>query len=84
MSSYEVLLILLVMNLTIGLFGNHFGYSVNGVVVEAGNTLGLDWGFLFNLLIFNVDGVPFFLSLVFLVMQVMAGMIIVNIIRGAH
>ena len=83
-SSYGLLALLLVVTATIGFFGGHFGYSVNGIPVEAGNTVGLDWGFLFLLLIFSVDGVPAFLSAIFLVMQIMTGFLIVNIVRGAH
>ena len=82
-TSYGLLALLLVVTFTVGFFGGHFGYVVSGVPVEPGSTSGLDWYFLYSLLLFRVDNMPAFISTIFLLIQVLSGFIIVKLVRGS-
>jgi hypothetical protein len=95
LSKYSLLIGLLIIMLTVGLMGNHFGYEVNGVPQGAALTQGgnpgllgiLDFAwdsivFMFNMTTFQVDGVPVWVGAIFLIMGLMVVFLIVNIIRG--
>jgi len=94
MTKYDVLLGLLIIQLTSGLVGNHFGYAVNsvpqGATAATANPglLGIvdylwDSGvFLFNMTTFRVDGMPVFVSAIFTIMAILVVFIIINIVRG--
>jgi len=95
LSKYSLLIGLLIIMLTVGLMGNHFGYEVDGVpqgaALTQGGTPGLlgivdfVWDsivFMFNMTTFQVDGVPVWVGAIFLIMGLMVVFLIVNIIRG--
>jgi len=96
MSKYDVLIGLVIVMITTGLFGNHFGYEVNGVPQGAAMTQGatpgllgiLDFAwdsivFMFNMTTFQVDGMPVFMGAIFLVMGLSVVWLVVNLIRGS-
>jgi hypothetical protein len=97
LSKYAVLAGLLSVIFSVSLFGNHFGYTVNGVPQGAALTHGTSPGllgivdflwdstvFMFNMTTFQVDGMPAFVATIFLIMGLMAVFIIVNIVRGTE
>jgi hypothetical protein len=94
LSKYALLLGLLITIFFTGLMGGHFGYTVNGVP-QSGNLsasepgiLGvLSWSwegikFMFSMVTFRVDGMPAFVSVIFVIMSIMTIFLIVSLIRG--
>lgn len=97
LTRYAVLLALVIIIVTTGLVGGHFGYTVHGVPQGGGVLQGsnpgivgfFDWVwdsivFLFNMTTFQVDGMPVFISAVFLVMSVMMFFLIISLVRGSE
>jgi len=94
LSKYSLLLGLLIVISFSGLIGSHFGYTVNGVPQGAGisetapGILGVvEWVwdsmvFMFNMVVFRVDGVPAFVGVIFIVMSIMTVFLIISLIRG--
>lgn len=95
LSKYGLLIGLLIVMLTVGAFGNHFGYEVNGVPQGSSLTQGANPGllgildfawdsivFMFNMTTFQVDGVPAWVGMIFLIMGLAVVFLIVEIIRG--
>jgi hypothetical protein len=96
MSKYDLLLGLVITMVTTSLFGGHFGYEVNGVPQASAmaheaspgllGILDFAWDstlFMFNMTTFQVDGMPIFISAIFLVMGIAVVWLIVNLIRGS-
>lgn len=94
MSSYSVLISLLTIQLTVGAFGGYAGFTVNGVPyeimqLEQPNLVTIaSWAwnsvsFMWHMVTFNVDGVPAFLNLVFLLMGLTTLFLIVKLARGS-
>jgi hypothetical protein len=86
LTKYAVLLGLLIIIVTVAQFGAHFGYTVNGVP-QAGAVPGeSSWYdgivFMFTMVTFGIDGVPGFLSAIFLIMNIMVLYLIISLIRG--
>lgn len=81
-SSYALLTLILIVDFMVALFGARFSYVVTGVPEAAGNQLGTDWTFIFDLMTFQVDGMPAALTFAFLLIQILAGFIVVKLIRG--
>ena len=106
-SKYGLLFFLLVVIVTVSIFGGYFGYEVSGVpkgfevqarqpgwwtnVIEfwglggVGDTVAFTMaaiGFLFCMATFQVDNMPVFISMVFVIMSLLTGFLIVNVIRG--
>jgi len=115
-SKTGLLIALLFIMMVTGLFGTHFGYTVQGqpqggaaasipeyescsggsgidlffcrigaFFINVGR--GLGWffnsiGFLFRLVTFQVDGMPVFVSSIFVVISVLAVWLIVGVVRG--
>jgi len=96
LSKYSLLLGLLIVMVVTGLFGSHFGYTVNGVpqggvlMEEAPGVLGIfSWvwsgiTFMFQMVTFRVDGMPIFIGVIFGVMSVMVVFLIVSLVRGSN
>ena len=92
-TAYGLLALLIVVQMVVSIFGSYAGYSVDGVVqggsvAAAPGFLGVvTWAwesikFLFSMVTFQVDGMPLFMSGIFLVMSLMTVFIIVRTIRG--
>jgi len=92
-TSYGLLLFLLVIIAVVSAFGSCAGYTVSGVEQAAVSTsapglLGvIDWmweslKFMFNMTTFQVDNMPAFLSVIFIIMQLMTLFLIYRSIRG--
>lgn len=96
MNKYAVLAGLAIVILVVGLFGAHFGYTVNGV--PQGAELGegqpgflgaLEYAFagiafLVSMAAFRVDGMPVWISSIFIFMAMMAIMLIASLVRGTE
>ena len=89
-SKLGVLALLLVIIFTVSVFCGHFGYSVDGVpqggIVEGKPGLlgAVQWGwdalvFLFNMMSFQIDGVPELIGIVFIIMSLLSAFILVTI-----
>lgn len=63
MSDTEMFILLLILFATVGVFGSIFGYQVDGEIVRGGISNFFD--FIVNLSAFNIDNMPWILSLVF-------------------
>lgn len=106
-TKYGLLMFLLVVMMTVSIFGGYFGYTVRGVpqgvsverseptwwensleFVGLGALVGVmsfTWnaiGFLFNMATFQIDNMPVFISVIFLIMSILVVAIIVSLIRG--
>jgi len=96
MNKYAVLAGLVITILVVGLFGYHFGYSVDGVPQREevpdespGILAVVDYvfgslGFLFSMVAFRIDGMPSWISSVFIFMSLMAFAILISLIRGTE
>lgn len=96
MNKYGVLAALVIVILVTGLMGAHFGYTVDGVPqgVEAsdeepGLLGGITYafssiGFLFSMVAFRIDGMPIWISTIFIFMGIMSITLIVSLIRGTE
>ncbi len=83
LTAYGLTFFLLVMDFTVGIFGGYAGYTVNGVPVAEGGSIGLDsFQFLFDMSTFQVDGMPAFLSAVFLIFNLLVVLLIIRLLRG--
>jgi len=95
-NKYAVLGALVIVILVTGIMGAHFGYSVDGVPQgvetsdeEPGLLSGITYafssiGFLFSMVLFRVDGMPVWMSAIFIFMGIMSIMLIVSLIRGTE
>jgi hypothetical protein len=93
-TSYAVLAMILVIIFTVGAFGAHIGYTVNGIPTASEvsgenpgifGALGWVWDsiqFFFDLLTFRIDGMPAWFSYVMILLLLMVIFIIVKLIRG--
>jgi hypothetical protein len=94
LSKYGLLAGMLCVMIFSSLVGGHFGYTVNGVPQTADLSLAtpgflgvVEWVwdsivFMFNMVTFRVDGMPVFVSAIFVVMSVLVVFLIVSLIRG--
>jgi len=93
-TSYGLLLFLLVVIAVVSGFGSCAGYTVSGLEqggmsAQAPGLLGvLDWvwdsiKFMFHLSTFQVDNMPAFISIIFVIMSLMTGFIIIKLVRGS-
>lgn len=94
LTKYSVLLGLLIVQCFSGLIGGHFGYTVNGVpqggavsAVAPGILGVVEWVwdsmiFMFHMVTFQVDGMPAFVNIIFIIMSIMTVFLIVSLIRG--
>lgn len=93
-SSYGLLLFLTVMIAVVSGFGSLAGYSVAGIQQaglsgEAPGLLGVvQWiwdsvQFMFHLATFQVDNMPAFISMIFVIISLMTGFLIIKLIRGS-
>lgn len=85
-----VLALFLVIIFTVSAFCSHFGYTVDGVP-QAGFIEGqpgllgaVQWawdglGFLFNMMTFQIDGVPELIGIIFIIMSILSLFIVVSI-----
>lgn len=97
-TKYAVLAGLVIVALVVGIFGAHFGYTVQGVPRgsdravpedEPGIITALVYafdcvGFLVLMIFFQVDGVPVWLSSVFLFMGLMTLVLLASLVRGTQ
>lgn len=82
-SSLAVTVALIVIILVVSIFGGFAGFSVNGVPVAEGGSIGIDSiQFMFAMTTFSIDGMPIFISAIFLLMELIAVILIVRLIRG--
>ncbi len=93
-SSYGLLLFLVIMIAVVSGFGSCAGYTVAGIEQagissEAPGLLGVvDWvwdslQFMFHLSTFQVDNMPGFIGVIFVIMSLMTVFLIVKLIRGS-
>jgi hypothetical protein len=93
-TNYALTALLVVIQGVVGLFGSYFGYTVDGVPM-AGYVSGESPGifgvvefiwesieFYFNMLTFQVDDMPIFIGMIFIIMGIMTVVLIINLIRG--
>lgn len=79
-----LLLLILIFIFTVNYFGGHFGYTVHGV--PKGGSVGgstpsiFDLSFMWDLMSFQIDGVPEYLSIVFIIISLLALYILVTTI----
>lgn len=96
MTEYAVLLSLVVIQITVGIFGAYAGYTSGGVArgIEVISLEGLNpvtvvtWvvesgRFMFSMLSFQVDGMPVPVNAIFVVMGIMTIFIILKLVRGS-
>lgn len=93
-TKYAVLAGLVIVILVTGLFGNHFGYTVAGVPQgaevaegEPGILGALEYAwdsvvFLVNMVAFRIDGMPVWVSSIFIFMGIMTLIILASLVRG--
>jgi hypothetical protein len=93
-TKYSLFTMLVIVQLTTALFGGHFGYTIHGApsgaVLNSSapgilGALGWVWdsiAFMFNMMTFQIDGMPAFISVIFIGMAILTAFIILNIIRG--
>lgn len=96
MNKYAVLAGLVIVILVTGLMGAHFGYTVNGVPQgaevqegEPGILGALEYafasiGFLVSMVAFRIDGMPVWISSIFIFMGIMSIMILASLVRGTE
>ena len=94
LSKYDIFIALVVIIILTGAIGSFAGFTVNGTPFEgalpegAPGLLGaLDYvfeaiAFLVLMTLFQVDGVPWFISLIFLFINLLTVYLIVNLVRG--
>lgn len=94
MNKYGVLAGLIIVILVTGLFGAHFGYTVDGVPQSAevgegepGILGALAFAFssitfLVSMVAFRVDGMPIWISSIFIFMGMMSVMLVASLVRG--
>lgn len=94
MTSYALMMFLIVVQTVVGLFGGYAGYEVDGVPVageiseEAPGIFGIiEWvwdslTFMFHMLTFQIDGMPVFISAIFIIMLLMSVYLIIRLVRG--
>lgn len=84
-----VLTLFLIVIFTVSVIGGHFGYTVDGVPQggaiesEPGFLGAISWawnglGFFYNMVAFNIDGVPTEISVIFLIMSLITIYMIVS------
>lgn len=89
-SRLAILTLLFVIIFTVSIFGGRFGYTVNGVpqggTVEGkpGILMAIIWGwnalqFFFDMIFFQVDGMPEVFSFIFLLMALISIYILVSL-----
>lgn len=90
MTIATLIVFLIVMNLSIGTFGAHYGYLVNGAIIEPVEVTA-SWesaisagGYLVRLATFQIQDVPAIMSLLFLLLNLIGVTAIVLLIRGTH
>lgn len=93
---YAVLAGLIITILVTGLFGAHFGYSIDGVpqrqdaIDDNPGIIGVveyvfdSLGFLFSMVTFQIDGMPTWISAVFIFMSLMALTLVISFVRGTE
>lgn len=84
MTAYGVIGTIVAIDLVVGFFGSMVGYTVNGTVeVPEGSWSWTDmFGFYWDMLTLQVDGMPVVITIVFIIMQVMMAVVIIRTIRG--
>lgn len=95
-TSYGLLIFLLIIIMSVAGFGSCAGYTVNGVP-KAGEVttenpgifgvIGWAWGaivFLFDMAVFRVDNMPEWVSTIFIVMGLLVLWMIIKLIRGTE
>jgi hypothetical protein len=84
MNSYVVVTVVAVLDLVVAFFASMVGYTVNGSVTAGSATWS--WtdmvGFLWDMISFNIDGMPFLISAAFIVMNLLSLFVLVKLIRG--
>lgn len=94
MNSYSILAFNLIVISVVAMFGGFSGYTVDGVpqggAIESApgllSVVSWVWGsitFLFDMAFFRVDGMPEFMSLIFLLFTTLTVFLIVKLIRGS-
>lgn len=79
--------LLLTIIAVVGVFGAYAGYDVNGVQqgINADNSSGIGseiFGFLGNMITFQIDNMPFALNTLFVVISILTLYLIYALIRG--
>ena len=94
MNKYTIIIGCLVIIAVVAAVGGAAGYTVDGVPVSSGletsrpGILGVvSWvwnslAFLFTMMTFQVDGMPWWIVMVFYIMSMMVAYVIVNLVRG--
>lgn len=77
-NSYGWIILYIVVVAMIGLFGAHFGYTVDGLPVKNNNALD----FLGSLLLFKIDNMPSVFNWVFIASPFMVAWIVYRQVRG--
>lgn len=94
LSSYGLLIFLLLVIFSVSFFGSLAGYTVNGVPLggslstEAPGIFGIiEWvwdslEFLYNMMSFQIDGMPIYINMVFLGLSLLTSYLVLRLIRG--
>lgn len=83
MTGYATILMLLVVDVVVGIFGGYAGYAVDGIVKAEHGDIGMEsLTFIYDLATFQVDNVPYWLAAFFLVFNLLAVVVIVRTVRG--
>jgi hypothetical protein len=83
MTAYTIVFMMLVIDIVVGIFGGYAGFTVNGVPVAEGGSIGIDsLKFLWAMITFQIDGLPNFVSAVFLVFNLLLVFVGIRTLRG--
>ena len=81
-SKYALVTLILILIMTMGAFGSHFGYEVDGV--PQGGDVGTTPQFLWDMATFQIDGMPPLMAGIFDIIVILIVFVIVNWIRGTN
>ena len=93
-TSYGLLIFLLITIFSVSIFGGYAGYTVDGVPVggelstqEPGILGIIEWvwdslNFMFHMITFQIDGMPAVINSIFLILSLLTAFLILRLIRG--
>lgn len=81
-TKYEVIALILFIMGAVSIFGAHFGYEANGIPSGEGG-IGATPAFLYQLVTFQISGVPVFMSAFVGIMILLIILVAVSWIRGS-
>lgn len=94
MTAYSLFISLVTIQLVVGMFGGYAGYTAHGVPHEIASLVQPNlvtiatwvWNsvnFMWDMITFDIDGMPAFINMVFLLMAMSSVFLLVKLVRGS-